>query len=259
MNQPSEHFDLLRQRYAGSLGEKQRAMTQAWAAFSAAPSDAGARGELQQQLHRLCGSAQAYEYAHLGELACSADSLLRRWEGAPTDLRDAPADLAQRLVAPVRAVIAGLGEARAGAVDHASEARPRVLRVLLIEDDPAQAELIGAELEAHGCKVRCDSGGDLLWQTLTLWPCHAIVLDYWLRGETAADIVASLRRDPRHACIALICYSVERDSQILRTLLDVGCDAVLPKAEGTRRLFDVVRACVAQADRSGPDIRLATA
>lgn len=259
MNESSEHFDFLRLRYAGSLSEKQRAITQAWAAFSAAPSDPGARGELQQQLHRLCGSAHAYGYADLGEHACSADSQLRRWEGHSPALRDAPTDLVERLAESVRAVLAGLGEAHAASVDHASEAGPTALRVLLIEDDPVQSALIAADLEARGCKVRRESGADLLWQTLTLWPCHAIVLDYWLHGETATEVVANLRREPRFTRLALICYSVESDAQVLRAVTEAGCDAVVQKSERSTRLFEVIRACVARSDRSGPDMRPAAA
>ncbi|MEO7324864.1 MAG: response regulator [Dokdonella sp.] len=255
MNESSERFDLLRQRYAGLLSEKQRVMTQAWAAFAAMPSDAGARGELQQQLHRLCGSAQAYGYADLGKHACSADSLLRRWEGLLPALRDAPTDLAERLNAPIQAMLAGFDETRIGAAEHASDPPPGALRVLLIEDDLVQAVMIGAKLEAHGCKVRCESGTDLLWQTLILWPCHAIVIDYWLRGETATEVVANLRREPRFARLALVCYSVESDPQVLRAVTEAGCDALVAKSEGSARLFGVIRACVARADRSGPDMR----
>ena len=49
MNESSERMDLLRARYAGSLGEKQRALGQAWGAFAAMPSDAATRVALQQQ------------------------------------------------------------------------------------------------------------------------------------------------------------------------------------------------------------------
>ncbi|MEO5625429.1 MAG: hypothetical protein ABIQ70_05425 [Dokdonella sp.] len=257
MNESSEHFDLLRLRYAGLLSEKRRAMAQAWAAFSAMPSDAGARCELQQQLHRLCGSAQAYGYPDLGEQACSADSLLRRWEGQAPALRDAPTDLAERLGTLIRAVLEGLGEAHAGAADHVPEQRSTTLRILLIEDDPGQSALIGVELAARGCKVRCESGADLLWQTLILWPCHALVLDFWLRGETATEIVANLRREPRFSRLALICYSVESDAQVLRAVTEAGCDALVAKSEGSARLLEVIRACVARSDRSGPDTPLA--
>lgn len=251
MNESSERFELLRAHYATSLDDKQRSLAQAWSAFAAAPSDPAIRAELQQQLHRLCGSAHAYGYALIGDHACAADSLMRSWDSHSPGLRESPDELVERLGTPVAAVLAGLGAARIEAVEHGSPQPSGALRVLLVEDDPAQSLLIGTELEALGCKVRCESGADLIWQTLTLWPCHAVVLDYWLRGETATEVVANLRREPRFARVALVCFSVERDAQVLRAVTEAGCDALVAKSEGSARLFEVIRACVARADRSG--------
>jgi CheY-like chemotaxis protein len=251
MNESSERFELLRSRYASSLADKHRHLARAWAAFVAAVADAATRIDLQQQLHRLCGSAHAYGYGRLGDHACAADNLMRQWEASSPALRIAPADLLDRLAAPMQAVLAELGQAHADALEGEAAAESVALRVLLVEDDPGQALAISAQLEERGCVVRSEAGADLLWQALTLWPCHAVVLDYWLRGETATDAVATLRREPRFAQIALVCFSVERDPQILRAVLDAGCDAVVAKAEGTDRLLDVVRDCVARPDRSG--------
>jgi CheY-like chemotaxis protein len=251
MNESGERFELLRSRYASSLADKHEALTHAWAAFASAPSDAVARTTLQQQLHRLCGSAHAYGYARLGDQACAADSLMRQWEASMPSLRGAPADLVSRMDAPVQALLVGLGEERTDAGER-QLAEPASLRLILVEDDPGQALLIGAELEARGCTVRCESSADLLWQAMTLWPCHAVVLDYWLRGETAAEVVANLRREPRFARVAVVCFSIERDAQVLRAVTEAGCDALVAKSEGSACLLDVIRACVARADRSGP-------
>jgi CheY-like chemotaxis protein len=252
MNDSSTRFEWLRRRYADSMAAKQEALSQAWSAFGAKPGDTQARADLQQQLHRLCGSAHAYGYAHLGDDACSADSLMRSWESASPSLRDAPADLIRRLDAPVAAVLAGLAVADVPIAAQGVDPQLSALRVLLVEDDSGQSAIICAELEARGCEIRRESGTDLLWQTLTLWSCHAVVIDYWLRGETAIDVVAALRREPRFARVALVCFSVERDPQVLRAVLDAGCDALAAKSDGSARLFDVIRACVARTDRSGP-------
>jgi CheY-like chemotaxis protein len=252
MNDSSERFELLRARYAASLDDKQRALAQVWSAFAAAPTDAAIRAELQQQLHRLCGSAHAYGYAMVGDHACAADSLMRNWEGRAAGLRESPDELLVRLAAPVAALLGGLGETHIEVVEDGPGTASGELRVLLVEDDPVQALRVAAELEARGCKVRCESGADLIWQALTLWPCHAVVLDYWLRGETATEVVANLRREPRFARVALVCFSVERDAQVLRAVTEAGCDALVAKSEGSGRLFEVIRACVARVDRSGP-------
>ncbi len=254
MNESGEHFELLRARYARSLGEKQESLSRAWAAFAGAPSDATVRSILQQQLHRLCGSAQAYGHARLGSMACAADSTMRQWQALTVSLRETPATLLDRMEVPVQSVLDCLGEARAEESQRVPATVFAALRLVLVEDDPEQAPSIGAELEARGCVVRHEKGSDLLWQTMTLWPCHAVVLDCWLAGETATKVAALLRREPRFAQVALICFTAEREPRILRAALEAGCDALVTKAEGIDRLLEVIRECVARPDRIGRTI-----
>ncbi|HEY0180108.1 MAG TPA: response regulator [Dokdonella sp.] len=250
MSDSNPRFELLRARYAASLTRKREALAAAWDAFVADPHDAELRRELQTQIHRLSGSALAYGYERLGESARAADAMLRDWDESSVSLRAPPADLAARLEAPLRAVFDELSAAAAAAPSLAPAERAR-LRVLLVDDDAVQAMFGAAELDARGCDVRIERGADGLRQGLSLWPCHAVVLDYWLRGETAAEIAAMLRREPRFAHVALICFSAERDPQLLRAVLAAGCDAVVAKADGFGRLLDAIRECVARPDRSG--------
>lgn len=87
------------------------------------------------QLRRLAGSAAAASgYEHLGACAHVADDLLRtpQADAVQHDLLD-------------RAVEAVLGELDRADV-HVGERAP--VHIVLVEDDPAQAELIAAELEA---------------------------------------------------------------------------------------------------------------
>lgn len=245
----SQRFDDLRARYAASLRRKQQALAVAWRELSAAPADDGLRRDLQLQIHRLAGSALAYGYERVGESARTADVVLHGWETLAPPLRGAPGELVERLAAPMQAL---LDDLEAAIRDDARTVAPDSnLRVLLIEDDPGQAVLIGAQLEARGCLVRIERGADALWQALTLWPCHAVVLDFWLRGETAAEVAAMLRRESQFAHVALLCFSIERDERVLRAALDAGCDAALGKAEGPDRLLALIRECVARPDRSG--------
>lgn len=246
----SQRFDDLRARYAGSLKRKQQALGVAWREFVAAPEEDGLRRELQLQIHRLAGSALAYGYERIGESARVADGLLHGWDALAPSLRGDPQELADRLAEPMYTLLDDLELASREDAPGAA-AKDKNLRVLLIEDDPGQAMLIGAQLEARGCAVRFERGADTLWQTLALWPCHAVVLDYWLRGETAAEVAATLRREPQFAHVALVCFSIERDQHVLRAALDAGCDAALGKAEGPDRLLALIRECVARPDRSG--------
>jgi len=249
MDDSRQRFELLRVRYAASFAEKRRALDDAWRAFLARPGDPAVRSELQQQAHRLSGSAPAYGYEALGALARTADSLMQAWPAASsTSGADEPAQLA----APVRSLLDELE--RLGAAAVAPESRlPESLRVLLLDGGRNDATLraMVAHLEANACMVRRESEADRLWEALLIWPCHALVLDYGLPGKRLGETVAMLRSEPRFARIALVCSSARRDVDALRAAIDAGCDAALARTEGAAPLLAAMRDCVARPDRSG--------
>ena len=243
----SDSLDSLRGRYAASFTAKRVALALAWDAYVADSASEPTERELVTQLHRLCGSAPAYGYIRLGDCARTASNLLRD-RGISAAPRQRSGD------ALAQAVEAVLDELERGAADNAASARAaggRDLRILLVEDDPAQARLNAAALEALGCVVRVASDAGQMWEILLTWPCHALVLDYRLHGETAVDIAPQLRREPVFASTAVICFSTERDPAILRATLDAGCDAVLGKPKGAACLLELVCEHVARSDRSG--------
>lgn len=243
----SDSLESLRGRYAASFTGKRVALALAWDAYVAEGGSDPTERELATQLHRLCGSAPAYGYVKLGEFARTASNLLRDRGGATVSPQRSGDGLAQ-------AVETVLDELERGAADGSANARPageHELRILLVDDDPAQARLNAAALAALGGVVRVASGAGQMWEILLTWPCHAVVLDYWLQGETAADIAPQLRREPVFASTAVVCFSTERDPAILRAILDAGCDAVLGKPKGAACLLELVCEQVARSDRSG--------
>ena len=88
MTDPSQRFGVLRASYARSFAAKHAALDEAWRAFDAAANDASARA-LQVLVHRLAGSAPAYDFADLGKLAAAADRALIGWCETPSAARAA--------------------------------------------------------------------------------------------------------------------------------------------------------------------------
>jgi CheY-like chemotaxis protein len=240
-------LQLLRARYAGSLAAKRDALVGAWQAFLTASADVASRRELAVQIHRLCGSAAAYGYVDLGAWACAADRLLA-----------SPAPIAPDVLsAAVHALIDALERAVVSAQSMPMRLEAGSLRVVLVENDPVRARLMARQLGARGCEAR-ESGSDELWQTLVLWPCHAVVLGDRLHGEIAAEMIMLLRREPAFARIALLCCSAEHAAQVPRSTIQAGCDAVVARDDGIDRLFEAICACVAQENRSASTFPLRT-
>lgn len=240
-----QRLSLLRERYEASLPSKRAALEVAWTAFEAAPGHAEARAELRTLLHRLAGSAPAYGHKALGEAAATACARLgaRAVEHDPRE-----GNLAHALAPLVRSVLHQFDGLVHDAL-RASEARARsarpTLRLLLLEDDDEQAAAIEAALVAHGCAIRRVAQVEALWETITTWPCDALLIDYWLGSETAESIVHLLRSEPSFAATALVCLTVETDAARLRGMLERGCDRVLSKREPAQSIVDAVESAMA--------------
>lgn len=97
----------LLQRYRASLPHKHKELASHWQRLASDPDDALALTALQQMLHRLAGSAGAYGYAAIGDLARDADALiiLRR---DPLCADEPPATFVARLEPSVRRLLGQL-------------------------------------------------------------------------------------------------------------------------------------------------------
>jgi CheY-like chemotaxis protein len=239
---------LLRERYRSSLPSKREGMQAAWLAFRSHAGRSGTLDALLQLVHRLAGSAAAYGYDEIGEIAAVANRLLSAARARePVSTPEESRQLIEELTGPIEQLLASLDAASRVSDNPANApAQSAPLRVILIEDDADQAAAIAKTLENAGLIVSIAERSDALWELITLWPCDAIVVDYWLDRETALDIVRIVRKETSFAQIATICLTVETNPELLRELTASGCDAVLSKQEPPQRLIDAVREQVAK-------------
>jgi CheY-like chemotaxis protein len=200
-------------------------------------------------VHRLAGSAPAYGYTEIGEIAAVANRLLSAARSRePASNSDENRQLLEALSEPIENLLSALSAATdVGLPGASADSSTNVpLRIILVEDDPEQALAIAKSLRAVGFVVSVAPRSDELWELITLWPCDALVVDYWLDRETALDIVRIVRRETSFAQVATICLTVETNPELLHELLTSGCDAVLSKSDPAQRLIDTVRAEVAK-------------
>lgn len=116
MTDSSERFHLLRASYARSLAAKQAALAEAWRAFVATRDGKTAR-TLLVLVHRLAGSAPAYDYAALGTLAMSVDRVFTEWIEATPETRGSADDLVAGVSQPMQALLDALARHAAEATD----------------------------------------------------------------------------------------------------------------------------------------------
>jgi len=78
-----DRFEELRQRYVESLPRKADQIDAAWRHFVLDPGNVDARITLHQAVHRLSGSAAAYGFEELGDLAQAVNSVFSDWLEQP--------------------------------------------------------------------------------------------------------------------------------------------------------------------------------
>jgi CheY-like chemotaxis protein len=83
------------------------------------------------------------------------------------------------------------------------------LRVLIVEDDATQAELVVALLGLEGYDVRSASTGPEGIRAARDWRPDVVLCDFDLPGCRGPDMAAALRRDPATAGIRLIAFTGE--------------------------------------------------
>jgi CheY-like chemotaxis protein len=91
-------------------------------------------------------------------------------------------------------------------------------RVLIVEDDPSDAQLIGALVREAGLRVEVAPTANGALAAIARSVPTAVILDLRLPDRRGDDVLRSLKADPRTARIAVLVVTVEDDDGRLRLL-----------------------------------------
>ncbi len=115
-------------------------------------------------------------------------------------------------------------------------------RVLLVEDDPALAELVGYNLDREGFDVvRTPDGEDALLLAREQTP-DLILLDWMLESLSGIEVCRRLRRDPATANIPIIMLTARVEEEDRIRGLETGADDYVTKPFSPRELTARVKA-----------------
>lgn len=107
--------------------------------------------------------------------------------------------------------------------------------VLLVEDDPAVAEMYRLRLETDGCAVTVAVTGEMGLQAAGERPPHVVVLDYRLPGLNGADVLRALRAEERTRQVPVLMLSAYDEPALMEQGLALGAAAWLVKSRVTPR------------------------
>lgn len=115
-------------------------------------------------------------------------------------------------------------------------------RVLVVEDEPAQAEVLAYNLRAGGFEVASAASGDEALVLVDEVGPDVIVLDWMLPGVSGIEVCRRLKLHPEHGAIPVIMISARSEEVDRVRGLETGADDYVVKPYSMAELVARVRA-----------------
>ncbi len=115
-------------------------------------------------------------------------------------------------------------------------------RVLIVEDEPAIAELIAVNLRHNGFDPIWSEDGDSAQREIDAVLPDAILLDWMLPGQSGLALARKWRADARTKGIPLLMLTARGDEPDKVAGLDAGADDYITKPFSTQELLARIRA-----------------
>ncbi|WP_309623315.1 phosphate regulon transcriptional regulator PhoB [Novosphingobium sp.] len=115
-------------------------------------------------------------------------------------------------------------------------------RLLLVEDDPALAELLEFRFRNEGYQVRVTSDGDEALLLAAEEAPDLVVLDWMIEGTSGIEVCRRLRKDKATAHVPIIMLTARGAEDDRIRGLDTGADDYLTKPFSPRELLARVKA-----------------
>ena len=115
-------------------------------------------------------------------------------------------------------------------------------RVLIVEDEPAIAELIAVNLRHNGFQPFWAEDGEAAQRELDAVLPDVILLDWMLPGESGLSLARKWRADARTRSVPILMLTARGDEADRVAGLDVGADDYITKPFSTRELLARIRA-----------------
>ena len=115
-------------------------------------------------------------------------------------------------------------------------------KLLLVEDDPALAELLEYRFQSEGYNVRSTPDGDEALLMASEDAPDLVILDWMVEGTSGIEVCRRLRRDKATAHVPIIMLTAREAEDDRVRGLDTGADDYVPKPFSPRELLARVSA-----------------
>lgn len=127
-----------------------------------------------------------------------------------------------------------------------------MLRVLVVEDNPVNLELVKFLLEEEGCQVTATDRGEEALQLAASMPFDLILMDLQLPGIDGYETTRHLKANPATASIPVIALTAQAMRGEEARALAAGCKLYLTKPLNTQQFREILRSITAGPQGSAP-------
>lgn len=114
--------------------------------------------------------------------------------------------------------------------------------VLVVEDEPAIAELIAVNLRHNGFRPTLAMDSDSAQREIDAMLPDLVLLDWMLPGESGLSLARRWRADPRTKAVPIIMLTARGDEADRVAGLDAGADDYMSKPFSTKEMLARIRA-----------------
>ncbi len=129
-------------------------------------------------------------------------------------------------------------------------------RILVVEDEPAQAEMITYNLEKEGFRVALATDGQAALEMARMESPDLVLLDWMLPEMEGIEVCRKLRADRDLHAIPIIMVTARGDEDDRVRGINIGADDYLVKPYSPRELIARIKALLRRASPGGEDDKL---
>lgn len=118
-------------------------------------------------------------------------------------------------------------------------------KILVVEDDPALAEILKELFRFSGYQVHTSSGNEDILQLAEQFIPDLVLLDYRLPNVNGGELCNQLKQNDKTKCIPVIIYSAF--PKVMLSPENYGCDAFVSKPFELSDLIEKIETLLAKA------------
>jgi DNA-binding response OmpR family regulator len=125
-------------------------------------------------------------------------------------------------------------------------------RILIVEDEPAIADVLRDDLELEGSEVTTVGDGEAATAAVASSPFDLVILDVMLPGKDGFEVCREMRRAGQPMPIIMLTAKTQESDKVMG--LEIGADDYVTKPFSPRELRARVKAALRRASGETPEI-----